>query len=138
MLLISRNSYLKHPHQTFDFKKCNFNLQPTVPKSPLFAKCGKYCTPAKKLTGTRLSFTPSVPPANVRSFEYLSDLVEDVPYFSRDEATSTLPPNYSHVEKFMKDAVRKAVLKTYDRDSYVTMMTGSTRSLPNGGSVRDG
>ena len=104
----------------------------------MFAKCTKYCTPFKKLTGTRLSFTPSVPPASVRSFEDLSDLVEDVPYFSRDKAASTLPPNYSHVEKFMKEAARKAVLKAYDRDSYVTMMTGSTVSLPNGGPVREG
>ena len=113
-------------------------MQPNGPKSPKFEKCGKYCTPAKKLTGTRLSFTPSIPPTSVRSVDDMSALVEDVPYFSRDKTTSTLPPNYSHVEKFMKEAARKAVLKAYDRDSYVTMMTGSTVSLPNGGPVRDG
>ena len=109
-----------------------------MPKSPLFAKCGKYCTPAKKLTGTRLSFTPSVPPMDVRSANDLSDLLEDIPYFDRERTQSSPPPNYSYVEKFMKEAVRRAVLQVYDRDSYVTMMTGSTRSLPNGGPIRDG
>ena len=112
----------------------NFNLQPTVPKSPLFAKCSKYCTPLKKLTGTRLSFTPSAPPTNVRSFDDLSALVEDIPYFDRERTQSSPPPNYSHVEKFMKGAVRKAVLKTYDRrDSYVTAETSSVRSLESEG-----
>ena len=111
---------MKDPHQTFDFKKYIFNLQPTAPKSPFFAKCSKYCTPAKKLTGTRLSFTPSAPPTNVRSFDDLSALVEDIPYFDRERTQSSPPPNYSHVEKFMKNAVRKAVLKAYDRDSLVT------------------
>ena len=119
-------------------KNIIFNLQPNGPKSPKFEKCGKYCTPAKKLTGTRLSFTPSVPPTNVRSVDDLSDLVEDVPYFSQSRTNSTPPPNYSNVERFMKEAVRKAVLKVYDRDSYVTMMTGSSSSLPNGGPIRDG
>ena len=125
---------MKHPHQTFDFKKCNFYLQPTVPKSPLFAKCSKYCTPLKRLTGTRLSFTPSTPPNNVRSVDDLSALVEDVPYFNRDRTQSSPPPNYSHIDKFMKEAVRKAVLKTYDRrDSFLTAETGSVRSLESEG-----
>ena len=109
-------------------------MQPTAPKSPLFAKCGKYCTPAKKLTGTRLSFTPSVPPTNVRSVEDMSDLLEDIPYFDRERTQSSPPPNYSHVEKFMKDTVRKAVLKVYDRrDSYVTAETSSVRSMESEG-----
>ena len=110
-----------------------------MPKSPLFAKCGKYCTPAKKLTGTRLSFTPSVPPMNVRSFEDLSDLVEDVPYFSRDEAASTLPPNYSQIDKFVKEAVRKAVLKTYDRRTVFLLRRQAVSGLWRvRGFVRDG
>ena len=73
------------------------------------------------MTGTKLSFTPSAPPTNVRSANDLSDLLEDIPYFDRERAQTSPPPNYSHVEKFMKEAVRKAVLKAYDRrESHVS------------------
>ena len=73
---------------------------------------------AKKLVGTRLRFSAA---------DDLSDLLEEVPYFSRDRSATSPPPNYSHVEKFMKDAARRAVLKMYskERGSSDTVSSGS-------------